>query len=274
MTLRTISYGGGVQSTALIVLAAEGKLDPIIGGPIDAALFANVGDDSEHPATLTFVRDVITDWAAERNIPVCELTPIKRGGPTTLWNEIMRDGSKRDMIPVYGVTGKPMSRACTADFKIKTLERELKRRGVTRDDPAIVCIGISVDEVERAGRGKDNWWEKRVYPLLDLGLTRADCMTIIRNAGLPVPPKSSCFFCPFHRPQVWAEMRRDEPELFDKAATLEQHMNSRNIERGKPPFYLTRFGMPLRDAVTVAQDSLFSHDGPGEDGCDSGYCWT
>jgi hypothetical protein len=38
-----ISYGGGVQSTAMLVLAIRGQL----GYQIDAALFANVGDDSE-----------------------------------------------------------------------------------------------------------------------------------------------------------------------------------------------------------------------------------
>ena len=39
MTPTYISYGGGVQSTALIVLAATGRIHA------DAALFANVGDD-------------------------------------------------------------------------------------------------------------------------------------------------------------------------------------------------------------------------------------
>lgn len=62
MTLRTISYGGGVQSTALGVLATQGKLDDIMGGPIDAMLYSNVGDDSEHPATNEYVRNVFTPW--------------------------------------------------------------------------------------------------------------------------------------------------------------------------------------------------------------------
>ena len=44
--LTTISYGGGVQSTALLVLSATGRLPAV-----DAALFANVGDDSPTSAT-------------------------------------------------------------------------------------------------------------------------------------------------------------------------------------------------------------------------------
>lgn len=46
--LRVISYGGGVQSTALLVLAASGRID------FRTFLFANVGDDSEHNATLVY----------------------------------------------------------------------------------------------------------------------------------------------------------------------------------------------------------------------------
>ena len=49
MTLRTVSYGGGVQSTALLVLAAQRQIDYSI------FLFANVGDDSENPATLRYL---------------------------------------------------------------------------------------------------------------------------------------------------------------------------------------------------------------------------
>jgi hypothetical protein len=39
---RVVSYGGGVQSNALLVLAAQGRID------YRTFLFANVGDDSEH----------------------------------------------------------------------------------------------------------------------------------------------------------------------------------------------------------------------------------
>ena len=63
MTLRVIAYGGGVQSTALCVLATQGKLRDIVGGPIDAALFCNVGRDSEDPATLDFVENKMIPWS-------------------------------------------------------------------------------------------------------------------------------------------------------------------------------------------------------------------
>lgn len=58
-----ISYGGGVQSTAMLVLAAQGRL----GYPVTHALFANVGDQAEHPRTLAYVRDVAAPFAAAQD---------------------------------------------------------------------------------------------------------------------------------------------------------------------------------------------------------------
>lgn len=275
MTLRTISYGGGVQSTALCVLATQGKLDNIVGGPIDAALFANVGDDSEHPATLTFVRDVMIPWAAERGLPIHELQRVKRDGTVeTLWGRLMKEGSRSLPIPVRMSNGAPGNRSCTADFKIKVVGKWLKANGASGDDPATVCIGISTDEYQRVNNKKVEAYERPVYPLISLGLDRSACAQIIRDAGLPVPPKSSCFFCPFHRPLMWREMRRDDPELFDRSQELEDTLNERRVTIGKDPVYLTRFNKRLSDAIIEAQEPLFTDDVFNDGGCDEGYCWT
>ena len=59
MTLRVVSYGGGVQSTSLLVLAAQNKID------YKTFLFCNVGDDSEHPDTIKYVHEVAMPYAKE-----------------------------------------------------------------------------------------------------------------------------------------------------------------------------------------------------------------
>jgi len=265
--MRIISYGGGVQSTALIVLAIEGRIEA------DCALFANVGDDSEHPASLDYVRNIMQPWAAERGFPVEELQRVKRNGETeTLWQRLTKDGSRSLPIPVrMSDTGAPGTRSCTADFKIRVIAKRLKELGATAENPADVLIGFSTDEFHRASNRRSNAWERPCYPLLDLGLSRSDCQALIARAGLPVPGKSSCFFCPFHRPQMWREMRRDEPVLFRKSVELEALLNERRDMLGKDHVYLTRFGKPLDEAIEEAQATLFA-DGP--EGCDEGYCWT
>jgi hypothetical protein len=230
MTLRTISYGGGVQSTALVILAAlrDPRLEEAMGGPIDAAIMANVGDDSEHPATLRFVREVVIPWAAAHDFEVAEIDRVKRDGSVeTLYGRLMKEGSRSLPIPVRMSNGAPGNRSCTADFKIKVIAKWLKDHGATADDPALVAIGISTDEVQRIGNKRNAPHEETRYPLIDLRMDRAACQRLnVKTLGVAAP-KSSCWFCPFHRPQVWAEMRRDEPELFAQSVHLERTLNER-----------------------------------------------
>jgi hypothetical protein len=120
----------------------------------------------------------------------------------------------------------------------------------------IVGVGISLDEFHRAHNRKQAAYERVTYPLLDLRLNRSDCMRIIRDAGLPVPGKSACWFCPFSTPGRFGEMRRDRPELFQRACALEDQFNRRRTELGRDPVWLTRFARPLAEAVPAAQDTL------------------
>ena len=268
MTLRVISYGGGVQSTALIILATQGKL-----GKVDAALFSNVGDDSEHPATIAYVRDVAVPWAADRGLTIHELKRHTRDGQVeTLWGRLMKEGSRSLPIPVRMSNGAPGTRSCTADFKIRVIAKWLKAHGATETEPADTLIGFSTDEMGRSGNRRAFPYETPVYPLLGLGLSRGDCAQVIRDAGLPVPPKSACFFCPFHDKRAWSEQRRDEPELFRRSVLLEDTLNARRDVLGKDHVFLSRYGRPLAEVVTEAQTPLFAADGP--ESCDDGYCWT
>jgi hypothetical protein len=204
-------------------------------------------------------------------LTIHEIQRITKGQSQTLWGRIMdhQKDSLSEPIPVYGYTGAPLSRACTVDHKIKVLEKWIKTNA--KQLPVETFIGISIDEIERAKTAEPTY-EIRRYPLLELGLSRIDCAKVIADAGLPVPPKSSCFFCPFHSILTWSELRRDSPDLFEKAVRLEDTLNERRERRGKPPVYLTRKAKPLKDAISIAPDSLFSEaEMAGQ--CDSGYCF-
>ncbi len=272
--MRVVCYGGGVQSTALLVLAKRGVLD------FEVFLMANVGDDSEHPATLRYVREVAAPYAAAHGLQLHLLDRYRRDGTVeTLWGRLTRDGSRSLPIPVRMANGAPGTRSCTADFKIKVTGRWLRRHGATAAAPATVAVGISLDEIHRANTRRAEPHERLVYPLIGVGeetglrLTRADCARLIRAEGLPVPPKSSCFFCPFHRPSTWADQARDEPELFARCCALEDLLNERRHRLGRDPVFLTRYGLPLRQAIGTNQPLLFA---PADDdaGCDAGWCMT
>lgn len=273
------------------MLAATGRIDfPLF-------VFANVGSDSERKATLRYVEEYAKPYAAEHRIELAEVQRVRRDGTVeTLHGRLVRPGSRSLPIPVRMSNGAPGTRSCTADFKIKVVGKEMKRRGATAGrvctahlaDPAsteckgrkcvqpqiaTIGIGISVDEIQRANNRVTEPHERIVYPLLDLGLRRVDCMRVIREAGLPVPPKSSCYFCPFHRPETWQDMRREEPEEFEKACDLEDLLNERRDELGKDHVFLTRFNRPLREAIPDGVDLLPMFD-EADGACDSGYCFT
>lgn len=351
--IRSISYGGGVQSTALLVLAAQGRID------FRTFLIANVGDDSEHPDTLAYVRHIAKPYADHHGVELTILDRRTRNGEVeTLWGRLMREESRSLPIPVRMSNGAPGNRSCTADFKIRVVGKELKRRGATGGKPckthrnaqleaagipagtplreiapdnladvdfhpvngcskctppnlATIGIGISLDEIGRANTRNVDAHERVVYPLISIGedtglrMRRSDCEQLIRNeplpveirdqvraagaAGLlppgslrqleasdytlmPVPPKSSCFFCPFHKPAAWADLARERPDLFEKSAQLEDTLNDRRAKLGKDPVFLTRFNMPLREAIDTDQELLPLADGDGA--CDSGWCFT
>lgn len=266
--IRTISYGGGVQSTAMLVLAVQGRID------FQTALFCNVGDRAEAPETLAYVEQVAAPYCEANGI---ELVQLRRrwvrgeraGQAEDLWDRLTREGSRSLPIPVRMSNGAPGTRSCTIDFKIQVMAKWHKQHGATKETPAHVAIGFSTDEIERTERAHSRDYEVVEYPLLDLRIDRSACAEIIRKAGLPVPSKSSCFFCPFHSPRHWAEMRRDRPEQFWKAVELEQRLNERTT-RGKDPVWLTRFNKPLDEAIAEAQPALFSDEPEGF--CLSGTC--
>lgn len=278
--LRIVSYGGGVQSTALMVLAAEGLVD------FRTFIMANVGDDSERKASLAYVRDHAAPYAARNGLELHLLDRYAKGQPETLLQRMAPDeewpatpGKLREPIPVRGENGRPFKRSCTADFKIAVVGKWAKQHGASPDNPATVALGISRDEIMRANPANAKPYERLVYPLIGWGeetglsMSRNDCRAIIEAAGLPIPPKSACWFCPFHSEAEWFRMRQEEPEDFERSCQLEDRLNERRAAVGKRKVYLTRFGRPLRDVINEGV-TMLPMVPLGADGCDNGWCMT
>jgi hypothetical protein len=275
--LRLFSFGGGVQSVAALVLASQGRIE------FTDFVFANVGDDSEDPRTLDYLKRYARPYAQAHGLRLHEVCKTRRDGSVeTLWERMTREGSKSLPIPVRLSGGKPARRSCTAEFKIRVIGTWAKHHGATAEHPATVGLGISLDEIHRANESRNQPYERLVYPLIDLPagsgpglhLRRTDCQRIIHDAGLPVPPKSSCFYCPFKREHAWFELRRTRPDLFDKACALEEHLSQRNVTLGKGPVYLTDYRTPLRRLVPAGLQTLDDLDEIEDGGCNGGWCHT
>lgn len=263
--MRVFSYGGGVQSTAALVLAAERKID------FPTFLFANTGDDSEHPKTLAYVREVAMPYAEQHGIALHELRKEYRDGrDETLWQKMTKEGSKSTGIPVrLEGSGAPANRSCTARFKIEVISKWLREHGATKQNPAVSGLGISLDELHRARTSSGIPHQILTYPLIDLRLTRQDCVNVIERGGLPVPGKSSCFFCPFHRKSYWARQRQEEPELFQKSVELERLLSERSERLGHGKVFMTDALVPLNQVIVDTGQQEFDLGM-----CEGGYCHT
>lgn len=270
--LNLFSFGGGTQSMAALVLAKRGQL------AIDHFVFANVGEDSENPATLAYIRDVARPYAERHGLSLHERRYTRKDGTQPTLLQEMKRRERSNVIPARDANGRPGRRTCTADWKIRVINRFAREMGATRRNPATVNIGISSDEAERVNLTPDNLYTCKAYPLVDRGISRQLCASIILHEGLPLPPKSACYFCPFTSPHRWRVMRAEAPELFNAAVAVDRLAIERGISLRGRPLYLTRFGKPLDEAIPDPQilgisavqttmDDLF-------DGCESGYCFV
>lgn len=268
MSVRAFSYGGGTQSTAALVLAARGEIDfPLF-------IFANVGEDSESPDTIPYVREYAIPFGLLHGVEVIER---ERGGVNhSLLHKIERLETSVPIPMRMDRSGAPGNRTCTQDFKIEVVARELKKRGATKETPATLGMGITTDEVERVRSAFDPRQPRqlREYPLIGLGLNRQDCERVILDAGLPLPGRSACWFCPYHSGEEWRRLQREHPDLFERACRIEETMQSRRTRLGRDAVWMTDKGAKERATLRV----LHAHEQlllVGSEGiCDGGVCMT
>jgi len=97
--MRAFSFGGGVQSTASLVLAAQGRIDYRV------FLFSNVGNDSENPDTLSYVAQVAAPFSQQHGLELRELTRTTNNGET-LYQRTVRE-TRSIKIPVRMKNGAP-----------------------------------------------------------------------------------------------------------------------------------------------------------------------
>lgn len=254
-----ISFGGGVQSTAMLVMSALG----LHGVPrANIAIFA----DTMHELPETYQHVAwMKDWASHHGI---EVDTVCLGD---LWKGATEGGVHRKKknslttLPLYLLSpeGKRgfLHRQCTVEYKVKVIRREVRRRlGFKKGQRikgkvnAAALIGISIDEALRA-KQSDEAWVANVHPLVDAGIDRADCERILREHRIPVPIKSSCYFCPFHSDRYWSWLKAVHPEWFNKAVQFERDLQKVNVDRLRGRPFLTSKRIPL-DQIGFETDPL------------------
>ncbi len=233
--LRVLSYGGGTQSTAMLILIKMGYITKP-----DIVIHADTG--SELPETIEFIEAAKKYVEDVLKIPFA-ITKSHRG---SLHDDYMKNGN----IPIIG------SRSCTGNFKILP-QRRLMRQIVGRKNQhlAVCMVGITTDEAKRRTKS-DVQWATLSYPLLDeFTYTRDECILLNNLHGWNVG-KSGCFCCPYQGGKQWLELKQNYPELFEIAIQMEE--KKMRVKGGKLGLYQER---PLRDLQNITLE---------ESKCDSG----
>ena len=271
--MKVFSFGGGVQSVAALVLSAQGKL------PYTHFIFANVGDDSENPDTLSYMENVVWPYAVKHHLQMVVVKRDRKSHQSQTLLQHIWEANGDIPIPIFFPGRLPSSRNCTSQWKIKVIEKWMKdQAGASKQNRIPIGIGISVDESHRM-RTDDPEREPyliKEYPLIELMMTRAMCQDVIHKAGLPIPPKSACWFCPYKLRSDWANLRTKHPILWTRAVEIEEYINDKRKRAGKGPVYITSFDAPIENVIPLLPMNMFD-DGNGDDDsmtCESGYCMT
>jgi hypothetical protein len=204
--IHIISLGAGVQSSTMALMAAKGEIGPM---PV-CAIFS---DTKCEPMEVYHW----LDWLEKQlPFPVYRVTE-KRGLLHSLVKSLK--GGRFASVPFYTESvngGGKLRRQCTKEFKIVPITRMVREIvGLKKGKPGprkrvlvIESIGISLDEVSRMKPSRVKWIRHQ-WPLIDLRMTRNDCLQWMEKNGYPLPPRSACTFCPYHSDAEWRRLKND-----------------------------------------------------------------
>ncbi len=241
-TVRVLSLGAGVQSSALCYMYERRILD----NPPDFAVFADT--QREPMEVYKFFKKLKGDI---KSFPIHVASRGDLGDhPNKIPFFLKHPNGKRGMG----------WRQCTADFKIKVVTKEVRRilgyrpRQRWRHHVEMI-MGISLDERQREKISQDKW-RTNIYPLIDMGRSRGDCLDFLKEIGVSAP-RSACYFCPYRSKREWAEMKRDAPEDFEKACKYDESIRESSVRMGDSanlPQFISHEMIPLRDVDLSQED--------------------
>ena len=241
-----VAYGLGVDSTAMLVEFARRGIYP------DLILFADTG--GEKPETYAYL-PIIQRYLAGIGFPrvVTVRYQPKRAVYHTLEQQCLHTGT----LPSLAYGGK----SCSLKYKRVPQDKYILEKSPPKDfvqqgrrvvraigfeageerrtyAHVVKAIGLDIGEGHRLtwNRGspgederptREQWLDQHYfvywYPLMDWGYDREHCKGIIDNAGLPIPIKSACFFCPASKKHEIAWLEQHHPELLERALEIERN---------------------------------------------------
>ena len=258
-----ISLGAGVQSSTMALMAAHGEIAPMP----ECAIFADTGWESSEVYEWL-------DWM-ESQLPFPVVRVSREGlslGHLALRvaaGEVPRKGAS---IPPWHLADPDgiLPLQCSKEFKTRVVQKHL--RGMLGLEPGergpkemavVQWLGISRDEVHRMKPCELKYVSNR-WPLIEMGVTRQDCLNWMEANGHPTPPRSSCIFCPYRSDREWMHLRDNLPNDWLRAIQFDNAIRQ-GYEGMQGRAYVHPSRKPLKDVEFRAdrQLNLFGNECEG-----------
>jgi hypothetical protein len=219
MSLVIASYGGGTNSTAMLIECAKRNIQ------VDLILFADTG--GEKPHTLEYVKR-FSQWLVEHDMPeIVTVKKVRRNGEVLTLEQNCRE---QNMLPsiAYGF------KSCSQKYKIQPQDKYVNNWQPAKDEWAAgrkitKLIGYDADEDHRAKIPEDKKYQYE-YPLVEWDMGREECLDTIDEVGLCPPGKSACYFCPSSKPSEIRQLAHTHPELIERALAMEANAELTSVK--------------------------------------------
>lgn len=243
------SWGGGVQTIAILALIAQGKLP----AP-ELAIFANTSRErtSTHEYLDEIAHPLMEHLGIRFEVAGHELATVDLYG---------HNGDL--LIPAYTAEGK-LPTFCSDKWKRQVCLRKLRQLGYGPKKPVTMWYGMSLDEIHRMTDSRLKWHAHHYPLILDVPTRRGDCEAVIERAGLPMPNKSACYMCPHLSDAEWIEIKEHHPDDWQRAVALDKRIRANDKQGG---VWLHKSRVPLEFAEFKEREEL-----PLFECADS--CWT
>lgn len=201
-----VSLSGGKDSTAMLLRMLEE------GMPVDVIIFCDTGLEFEgmyhHIDKLEqYIKQPITRLKAPQSFEY-------------LFFEYMPKRKNPELEGRKGFSwGGPRNRWCTSVLKTRVIDKYI--RELSKEYTLVQYIGIAADEPQRVREFK--------YPLIDWGMTEADCLAYCKERGFDwdglydIFNRVSCWCCPLQSFEELRKLRRHFPELWERLRYMDKN---------------------------------------------------
>ena len=222
-SLTIISLGAGVQSSAMALMAAKGEL------PMpDYCIFADTGFESK---SCYLYLDLL-----EKILPF-PIIRVSAGNIKDDLKDYINESKRMPNAPFFTkekTTGKKgmLMRQCTDGYKIQPIRQKIRQlsnvakgKHFPKDKYVEQWIGISTDEIQRMKPARDKYILNR-HPLIEMKMSRQDCINWMKKNEFPLPEKSACIMCPYHNDAYWYFMKTERPSEFADAVEFDKKIRT------------------------------------------------